>query len=550
MRTSRHAWWLAGVVAGAAGLATSYFVAMVMTIRESPVVAVAEMVIRLTPGPVVERAISILGTNDKPFLVVVLLVVLTLLFAWAGRLARRSWWQPVTLLAVIAILAGFAISDQTRRSGHGPVAGHRGLRDLGAVPVHPHREPAQRRAQAEREPSVGPSAAGTADQDDRGGPPRRGFLLGAGLMVLASVGVTVLGGVLGRGRRQVEESRRLLRLPGVSRPDPPAGVSVGLDGIAPWRTPNEDFYLVHTALIPPAIEPKNWRLRIHGKVERELVLTYDDLMARQFTEEWVTLNCVSNTVGGNLIGNAWWSGVRVADLLKEVGVLDGADAVLQTSDDGWTCGTPLAALTDGRNAMLTVAMNGDPLPIEHGFPVRTLVPGLYGYVSACKWVVDWEVTTFEDISAYWTQRGWAELGPVKMSSRIDVPCNGDELSAGSVRIGGVAWRQNIGISGVEVSLDGGGWQSVELGDADTIDSWVQWATTLEVDEGEHSLRVRADRQRRRGADRRRRRRAPRRCLGLARGGLHGGLSATSSTSGGSTSWPGPGPAAAGGRRRG
>ena len=222
--------------------------------------------------------------------------------------------------------------------------------------------------------------------------------------------MTVLGRVLGRGRRQVEESRRLLRLPGVSRPDPPAGVSVGLDGIAPWRTPNEDFYLIHTALVPPAIEPKNWRLRIHGKVERELVLTYDDLMARQFTEEWVTLNCVSNTVGGNLIGNAWWSGVRVADLLSEVGVLDGADAVLQTSDDGWTCGTPLAALTDGRNAMLTVAMNGDPLPIEHGFPVRTLVPGLYGYVSACKWVVDWEVTTFEDISAYWTQRGWAERG--------------------------------------------------------------------------------------------------------------------------------------------
>jgi DMSO/TMAO reductase YedYZ molybdopterin-dependent catalytic subunit len=487
VRTSRHAWWLAGVVAGVAGLATSYFVAMVMTIRESPVVAVAEMVIRLTPGQVVERAISILGTNDKPFLVVVLLVLLILLFAWAGRLARRSWWQPVALLAAIAILAGFAISDQ------------RGARATDLLPVvvgfvtwvlclsilteslRSDERKAERRAEA----------AGTAEQDDVGGPPRRGFLLGAGLMVLASVGVTVLGGVLGRGRRQVEESRRLLRLPGVTRPHPPAGVSVGLDGIAPWRTPNDDFYLVHTALIPPAIEPKNWRLRIHGKVERELVLTYDDLMARQFTEEWVTLNCVSNTVGGNLIGNAWWSGVRVADLLSEVGVLDGADAVLQTSDDGWTCGTPLTALTDGRNAMLTVAMNGDPLPIEHGFPVRTLVPGLYGYVSACKWVVDWEVTTFEDISAYWTQRGWAELGPVKMSSRIDVPSNGDELSAGSVRIGGVAWRQNIGINGVEVSLDGGGWQSVEIGEVDTIDSWVQWTTTLDVEEGEHSLRVRA-----------------------------------------------------------
>jgi DMSO/TMAO reductase YedYZ molybdopterin-dependent catalytic subunit len=296
---------------------------------------------------------------------------------------------------------------------------------------------------------------------------------------------------VGRGRREVEEARRLLRLPGVSLPEPPAGVSVGLEGITPWRTPNEKFYLIHTAIIPPAIEPADWRLRIHGMVDRELVLTYDDLMARELTEAWVTLNCVSNPVGGNLIGNAWWSGVRIAELMREAGVRDGADAVLQTSDDGWNCGTPLSALTDGRNAMLTVAMNGEPLPIEHGFPVRTLVPGLYGYVSACKWVVDMEVTRFEDISAYWTQRGWGEQGPVKMSSRIDAPKNGDELDAGSQRVGGVAWAQHTGISAVEVSLDGGAWQSAETGDAGTVDCWVQWTTTLTVGEGDHVLRVRA-----------------------------------------------------------
>ena len=224
----------------------------------------------------------------------------------------------------------------------------------------------------------------------------------------------------------MEQARDRLRIPGVGKPVQPSGVSVGLPGVAPWETSADDFYLVHTAIIPPAIDPADWRLRIHGLVDKEVTLTYQDLLDRQLTEAWVTLNCVSNPVGGNLIGNAWWSGVRVADLLREAGVQAGADAVLQTSDDGWTCGTPVAALTDDRNAMLVVAMNGKPLPIEHGFPVRTLVPGLYGYVSACKWVVDWEVSKFEDISAYWTQRGWGELGPVKLASRIDVPGGGDD----------------------------------------------------------------------------------------------------------------------------
>jgi DMSO/TMAO reductase YedYZ molybdopterin-dependent catalytic subunit len=486
------------VIAGAAGLATSYFAAMVMTIRESPVVAVAELVIRLTPGPVVERAISVLGANDKPFLVAVLFVVLGLLFAWAGRLARRSWWQPLLLLTIIAAVGGVAVAAQygSRATDLLPVfVGYviwvvcLSILTDSLRSADRHGEAAEAAEAAEATGPAGP--VGPDEPDDVRRSPRRGFLIGAGLMAVASVGVAVLGRVVGRGRRHVEETRRLLRLPGVTLPDPPTGVSVDLEGIAPWRTPNEKFYLIHTALIPPAIEPTNWRLRIHGMVERELVLTYDDLMSRQLTEGWVTLNCVSNPVGGSLIGNAWWSGVRLAGLLEEVGVQDGADAVLQTSDDGWNCGTPLSALTDDRNAMLTVAMNGQPLPIEHGFPVRTLVPGLYGYVSACKWVVDMEVTRFEDISAYWTQRGWGEQGPVKMSSRIDVPQGGEELEAGSQRVGGVAWAQHTGIRAVEVSLDGGAWQSVEIGDAGTIDSWVQWTTTLTLDEGDHVLRVRA-----------------------------------------------------------
>jgi DMSO/TMAO reductase YedYZ molybdopterin-dependent catalytic subunit len=241
----------------------------------------------------------------------------------------------------------------------------------------------------------------------------------------------------------------------------------------------------------PAVRPQDWQLRIHGLVDREVVLDYQQLIARRLTEAWVTICCVSNDVGGSLIGNAWWSGVRVADLLREAGVQAGADAVLQTSHDGWTCGTPLSVLTDDRNALLAVAMNGEPLPVDHGFPVRTIVPGLYGYVSACKWVVDLKVTRFADISAYWTDRGWSELGPVKISSRIDVPRDGGEIAASGGRVAGVAWAQHTGIERVEVSVDEGVWQAAELARVPNDDTWVQWVAALDLEPGDHVLRVRA-----------------------------------------------------------
>jgi hypothetical protein len=271
----------------------------------------------------------------------------------------------------------------------------------------------------------------------------------------------------------------------------PTGARIGVKGITPWETPNADFYRIDTEFVVPAIEPKDWQLRIHGKVDREITLTLSQLAARQFTEAWVTLCCVSNEVGGDLISNAWFSGVRLADLLAEAGPHPDADAVLQTSVDGWTCGTPLSALTDGRNAMLAVAMNGEPLPLEHGFPVRTVVPGLYGYVSACKWVVDMEVTNFSEISAYWTERGWSEQGPVKMSSRVDVPRSGAEVPAGSVTFGGVAWAQHTGIQGVQFAVDGGEWTDAEIASVPSDDTWVQWKGVADVDQGDHTVRVRA-----------------------------------------------------------
>jgi DMSO/TMAO reductase YedYZ molybdopterin-dependent catalytic subunit len=471
-------------VAGLAGVAVSYAVAMAMTIRESPVVAVAELVVRATPGPAAEGAIGVLGTWDKPVLVLVILVLLAAVFAWAGRLARRSWWAPVAVYLALAATGVVAVSLQPSASPLAFLPLTLGFVTW-LVVLSLLAEPLRR-----LEP-----AAGAAEEDAPDGvalATRRGFLVRAGVIAGVAVLVSGVGRVVGAGRRHVEETRRLLRLPGVTEPVLPRGVRADVEGITPWETPNDDFYQVHTAIVVPSIEPRNWRLKIHGLVDNPLEIGFDELLARERTEAWVTLNCVSNRVGGDLIGNAWWSGVRVADLLAQAGVQEGADAVLQTSDDGWTCGTPLAALTDDRDAILAVAMNGEPLPIEHGFPVRTLVPGLYGYVSACKWVVDLEVTRFDEIDAYWTSKGWSELGPVKIASRIDVPRSGSDVPGDEpVVFGGVAWHQHTGIEGVEVAVDGGAWQPCTLASVPSVDTWVQWSTSLTLEPGDHTVRVRA-----------------------------------------------------------
>ncbi|WP_367650731.1 molybdopterin-dependent oxidoreductase [Nocardioides sp. zg-1308] len=474
MTTRRPPWVLAGVLAGLAGLATSYATAMVLTIRESPVVAVAEQVIRLAPDAVTEGAISLLGTLDKPALVIGILLLLLACFAGAGTLASRGWWQPVLVWVALGAV------------GLAAVMGQRGSAPIDAAPVvvglltwvTVHSALTDALLRARRRPEL----------ESR---ERRVFLMVAGAISVASLGIAVAGRFVGAGRRHVEVSRRLLRIPGVTRRQAPPATSLGLPGVAPWQTPNEDFYRIDTTIALPAIEPEDWSLRIHGMVERELTLTYSELVARTVTESWITLNCVSNEVGGDLVGNARWSGVRIADLLADLGVSADADCVLQTSHDGWTCATPLEALTDERDAMLAVAMNGRPLPIEHGFPVRTIVPGLYGYVSATKWVVDLEVSTFADSVGYWTTRGWSAEGPVKIASRIDVPRSGDEVPAGEVTFGGVAWHQQTGIEAVEVQVDGGAWGRAELGQVPSVDTWVQWALTVDVPEGDHEVRVRA-----------------------------------------------------------
>jgi len=323
---------------------------------------------------------------------------------------------------------------------------------------------------------------------------RRAFLVWAGGLslagALAAVGGATMSGLV-RARSAVASA---LRLPVPARPAPaiPAVAELGIPGLAPVVTPVADFYRVDTAFVIPAIVPEDWRLRIHGRVDREVEIGWDELMALDFEEFDVTLMCVSNPVGGPYTGNARWLGTRIRPLLKRAGAQPEADMVLSTSADGWTASTPLDVLLErDRSAILAVAMNGEPLTPEHGAPVRMVVPGLYGYVSATKWVTDLELTRFDEKTAYWTRNGWAARGPVKLQSRIDVPRAGRPIPAGPTQLAGVAWHQHVGISGVEVRIDKGPWLPAELAAAIGIDTWVQWRYEWDAVPGVHTLAVRA-----------------------------------------------------------
>lgn len=480
VRTSRSWWAVSGVLAGIVGLSLSYAAAALLHVRASPVVAVAEGITARTPGKVVKWAIDTFQHEDKKILVLGILAFLVLVFALIGAVARTRWWLAVTGYLVLGAIGVLAVLTRPTPSVIDVVPVIVGF-VFWVVAMAVLAEWLRRWEMV--------AASGEAATEPMH--TRRHFFLAAGAVSGFAVFGAALGRIAGSARRRAEESRRLLRLEGVTAPDVPDGVSFDIENVSPWETPAEDFYLIDTAFIKPTIEPVDWELRIHGMVDREITLSYSDLVSREITEDWITLNCVSNEIGGDLIGNAWWSGVRLAGILEQLGVHPDADAVLQTSDDGWTCGTPLAALMDDRNAMLAVAMNGEPLPIEHGFPVRTIVPGLYGYVSATKWVVDMEVTRFDEITAYWTDKGWGEMGPVKIASKIEVPHDGDDVEAGDVICAGVAWLQHTGISGVQVQVDDGAWQPAEIALVPNIDTWVQWRIMLDLDPGEHTLRVRA-----------------------------------------------------------
>ena len=463
----------AGVLAAAAAIAASEGLAAVLDLRESPILSVGQSVIRLTPGPIAEAIIGVVGTKDKPLAVASVVVAILLLGGLVGR-----WWltRRPAALGLVATFVALAVGSVLARPYTSPegvfasVAG--GVVLMGVLNL-----------------LLRESTSAHAEPDQS----RRIFLRTAAIVAVATVVVGSAGQVLAsrhRRRQAIERVRSALELPS-RKVAAPAGTDLVVDGQGPWLTPNRDFYRIDTALSPPLIDPAEWTLRIHGMVDRELTLTYQDLLDRGLTDAWITIACVSNPVGGDLIGNTVWGGVPIKGILEEVGVQAGADALLSTSDDGWTCGTPLEALTDGRNALLALTMNGEPLPVPHGFPVRQVVPGLYGYVSATKWVTDWEVTRFADFRAYWTDRGWGERGPIKTESRIDVPRDGDSIEAGTTTIAGVAWAQQVGVSGVEFRIDGGDWQPATIGVAPNVDTWVQWTAQWDADPGDHTIEARA-----------------------------------------------------------
>ncbi|NVI87784.1 molybdopterin-dependent oxidoreductase, partial [Actinomadura sp. BRA 177] len=294
-------------------------------------------------------------------------------------------------------------------------------------------------------------------------------------------------------RDDVSAVRARLRLPAPAGPASPvpAGAQVKVPGMPPFRTPNRDFYRVDTALVLPQVDPRDWTLRIHGMVARPVELTFEDLLNLDLVERHITLSCVSNQVGGDLAGNARWLGAPLGPLLRRAGVLPGADQLLSRSSDGMTLGTPLETVLDGRDALLAVGMNGEPLPVAHGFPARLVVPGLFGYVSATKWVTDLKVTRFATDRAYWTKRGYAERAPVKTFSRIDVPKPFARVKAGPVAVAGTAWAQHRGIDAVEWQVDDGPWRPAGMAPVPGIDTWRQWVAEWDAFPGSHTLRVRA-----------------------------------------------------------
>ncbi|MFC7455751.1 molybdopterin-dependent oxidoreductase [Brachybacterium sp. GCM10030267] len=486
-RPPQHAsWWsvLAGVIAGIVLLAVAELASLAFSSSSAPFVAVGGGFIDIIPPAVKDLAIALFGTHDKTVLFASMLTVYVVLTGLNGWLGSR---RPAIAAVVLAGLGLFAAVIVLTRAQNTAVDAIPTV--LGTVVAVPALLMLLRLVR-------GPSVPADDDGAAEAAWTRRRSLVGVGA-------VGVLAVVVAAGARGVNASRDLARRAAeFTLPSPrsraeeiPEGAQIDVAGMPPFLTPTDDFYRIDTALAVPRVDPTTWQLRIHGLVERELTLSFEDLLAEPMTEAHVTLACVSNPVGGDLAGNATWLGVPVATLLERAGVREGADMVLSRSVDGFTASTPLKALTDGRDSLLAVGMNGQPLPQEHGYPVRMVVPGLYGYVSATKWLTELTVTRFADDTAYWSTRGWSERGPIKTASRIDVPRSSATLAPdaeGAVMLGGTAWAQQRGIAAVEVRIDDGEWREATLGSEVSADTWAQWSLRWEeAAPGEHTAEVRA-----------------------------------------------------------
>ena len=501
-----------GLLAGAAALATGELVAGFAAKWQSPVVAVAEAVIDAVPRPVKEFAIETFGENDKIALVVGILAFSVVFAAILGLLGRRrpliptigfaafagvGVWASQTatgsplsaaIPSVLAGVAGAGTYDVLRRLAM-PTTTTETIELIGADNDTGDVENGDGN-QLDDDPAA-MAAATPGTTTSAGASSRRRFLIVSGAVAAGAALATTAGRAL-RTRFDASTSRNAVVLPKVATPllEAPATVAADAPGISPFFTPNANFYRVDTALAVPQVRTEDWELKVTGMVDKDLRFSYADLLERNLVEEDITLTCVSNTVGGQLTGTARWLGIPLSELLDEAGVQSGADQIVGRSVDGYTGGFPLAAAYD-RPTLVAIGMNGEPLPIDHGFPARLLVPGLYGYVSATKWLTEIELTRFADFDQYWVKRGWDQEAPIKTMSRIDAPRTLAKIAAGTFVIGGVAWAQTVGISKVEVAIDDGDFVEADLADDWSENTWRQWSLKWDAPAGRHRITVRA-----------------------------------------------------------
>ncbi len=481
-----------GLLAGGVGIGAAVLAAAFVRPQASPVIAIGDALLGRASSGVKTFAIQSFGESYKLILVAAIYAVIAVLAMAIGLLARRRLAGGVTGMAALGAFGAFVAltRPESRATDVIPslIGGAAGVAALvllarAGSPQVILAAAAQRARGGDRR-GAAPEVVGTN---------RRNFLLAGVTAAGAAVAAGVAGKILGKQQAiSASGSRGAVRLPTPLEKAPPLqpGAELTVPGLSPFYTPNASFYRVDTALVVPQLTTANWQLRIHGMVDKTISINFDDLMKRPQIQRDITIVCVSESVGGGYIGNARWQGARLADLLREAGVHPGATQIVMRDTQGMAIGVSTQAVMDGRDAMLAVAMNGQPLPPEHGFPVRVVVPGLYGYVSACKWVVDMEVTTYAAYNAYWVKRGWSEQAEVKTESRIDTPKPGKALTAGPVVIAGVAWAQRKGVARVEVGVDGV-WHEATLATQDTIDTWRQWYYRWDATPGAHTIQVRA-----------------------------------------------------------
>ncbi len=466
---------LAGAVGAGLALGVAELLAGLFEGIPSAVAAVGSYIVDNSPTFVKDFAIEIFGTADKGALAIGTAIVAVLVGMVVGRASlARPWLNPATF----GLFAALGIAAALGQVNANPVLTVFGIGLAAAAGW------ALLHFSMAALTSIDPADNAAAD------PQRRrilGGIAGAGVAAVAAGGV---GRQLIIARSETVRETMSLPIPATTVAPPPAAASLDVAGITPIVVPNSEFYRIDTALVVPRPDPNSWRLAVTGMVDRELSLSMSDIHAMDLHERYITIACVSNRVGGDLVGNAKWTGVKLTEVLDMAGVDPAATQIVPRSVDGWTAGFPTELAYDGRDPLVVIGMNGEPLPPDHGFPARLIVPGLYGYVSATKWLREIELTTWEAFDAYWIPRGWAKEGPIKTQSRIDTPRTGATV-AGRFVAGGVAFSPDLGVLGVEVRVDETDWLPAKMSEPLSDRSWVQWEATIDVGPGAHLLAVRA-----------------------------------------------------------